>query len=500
MIPTTNPRTGERTDTALAPTPPDEVAAIAALASAAAPELVALGGAWRADLLDAIADLITARSTELAEVADSETGLGIARLQGEVARSAFQFSLFAEAVREGSYLELMIDHAALTPLGQGPDVRRMLVPIGPVAVFGSSNFPFAFSVLGGDTASSLAAGCPVVLKAHGSHPLTSALSFEVLSAAAATAGAPHGTVGIVYGQRAGVDLVTRPEIRAVGFTGSLGAATALREAIDGREQPIPFFGELSSINPLVITPAAAAARGGAIANGLFASFTASAGQLCTKPGIAFVPEGQPGDDLVAELARLTAETAAMVLLNERISGAFADISSRLGSAGGDVLASGAAPTGEGFTVSPTLLSADVAELGPDLAEECFGPLLVVARYRSMDEVAASFGRIPSSLTATIHLEDDDTDALSVVEGAMRDNAGRLVFNGFPTGVRVSWAQNHGGPWPATNSQHTSVGVSAVRRFLRPVAWQDAPQWALPAELRDDATGLPRRIDGALVVP
>ncbi|QJU55065.1 aldehyde dehydrogenase (NADP(+)) [Herbiconiux sp. KACC 21604] len=506
MLTTTDPRSGVSAATDLEPTTDEGVDEIARWAAAAAHELQARGREFRAQLLDAMAAAVLEARDELVAVADSETGLGVARLTGEAGRSAFQFQLFAEAVREGSFVEAAIDHAGDTPLGPGPDVRRMLVSIGPVAVFGSSNFPFAFSVLGGDTASAIAAGSPVVVKAHGSHPLTSKLSFEVLQRAAAAVGAPRGTFGIVYGQRAGVALVKHPSIKAAGFTGSLGAASALQAAIDERPDPIPFFGELSSINPLVITPGAAAARTSEIASGLFTSFTGSAGQLCTKPGIAFVPSGETGDALVEQLKGLTREAGAQVLLNDRIRDSFGEISARLEAGGAPVAAQGSAevPSGagsaDGFFVPPTLLETTAGALDETLAEECFGPLVVVARYTELEEVQEAFGRIPKSLTATLHVEDDESDLVSSLAPTLEASAGRIVFNGFPTGVRVTWAQQHGGPWPSTNSQHTSVGVTAVRRFLRPLAWQNAPQSALPVELRDADPGIPRRIDGVLVLP
>jgi len=500
MLKTTDPRTGVSAATAIEPTTPEGVGEIARLAASAAVELQARSREFRARLLDALAAAVLEARDELVAIADAETGLGTARLTGETGRSAFQFSLFAEAVREGSFVEAAIDHAGDTPLGPGPDVRRMLVPLGPVAVFGSSNFPFAFSVLGGDTASAVAAGAPVVVKAHGSHLLTSARSFEVLQAAADAVGAPAGTFGIVYGQQAGVELVKHPAIKAAGFTGSLGAAEALQAAIDTRPDPIPFFGELSSINPLVVSPGAAAARGASIAAGLFTSYTGSAGQLCTKPGIAFIPEGSEGQAIVDELTALTADSSAQVLLNDRIQTSFGSISERLVAAGAQEVAQGSSASGSGFTVAPTLLETHAATLGAELAEECFGPLIVVARYSSLDEVSAAFERIPRSLTATLHVEDDEGAVISALAPALESSAGRIVFNGYPTGVRVTWAQQHGGPWPSTNSQHTSVGVTAVRRFLRPLAWQNAPQSALPEELRDDYTSIPRRIDGVLTLP
>lgn len=405
--------------------------------------------------------------------------------------------MFAEAIREGSYLEATIDTAVATALGPAPDVRRILVPIGPVAVFGSSNFPFAFSVPGGDTASALAAACPVVLKAHGSHPVTSRETFATIESAARASGAPAGSLGIVYGTDAGTKLVADSRIRAVGFTGSLGAATALQAVIDGREEPIPFYGELSSVNPLVISHGAAIARADLIGEDLFASFTGSAGQLCTKPGVAFVPTGPAGDTIVADLARRTAAAEAQPLLNVRIHRSLADIRARLIHDGGAKLVA-RSTDGDGLTVGTSLLVIDADSVTSAVTEEAFGPLMVVVRYRSNASLEAALRRVPKSLTATFHVEEDELAASASLLALLEERAGRLVFNGYPTGVRVSWAQHHGGPWPATNTVHTSVGVSAIRRFQRPLAWQNAPQMVLPLELRDGPVDIPRRVDGRLV--
>ncbi|WP_285115477.1 aldehyde dehydrogenase family protein [Leifsonia sp. fls2-241-R2A-40a] len=497
MILSHDPRTGEAEDTGIAPSSAEDVERTVARAAQAARELAALDRHRRADLLETIAESAEASAADLVAVAARETGLGVERLEGEVRRSVFQFRLFAKAVREGGFLEAAIDHAGPTPLGPAPDVRRMLIPIGPVAVFGSSNFPFAFSVLGGDTASALAAGDPVVLKAHSSHPQTSALSHSVLRAAVLIAGFPEGTVGIVFGQEAGRALVQAPDIAAVGFTGSLGAAEALQSAIAERPKPIPFYGELSSINPLIVTPAAARRRGAEIARGLHGSVTGSGGQLCTKPGIAFIPADTAGDALVSELADSIRQSPAAVLLNARIAASYGEIRARL-SEGAPVIATGAEASDPGYRVAPALLELDAADFREAHAEECFGPLVVVVRYRDETDLIAAFERIPASLTATIHSEPGD--ALGTLIARVQASSGRLVFDGYPTGVRVSWAQNHGGPWPATNTQHTSVGVTAVRRFLRPFAWQDAPQSVLPVELRDGDADIPRRVDGVLTMP
>jgi len=497
MLTTTDPATGATTETGLAPTEAAGVAATVAAAGAAAAWLAA--PANRAALLDAMADAVEADRDALVAIARSETGLGQERLTIENGRCALQFRLFAEAVREGSIFETMIDHAAQTPIGPGPDIRRTLVPLGPVAVFGSSNFPFAFSVIGGDVAAAIAAGCPVVAKAHSSHPLTSAASFDALEAARRAVGGPEGLFGIVYGQAAGTALVQEPGIAAASFTGSLGAAQALVAAIEQREVPIPFYGELSSINPLVVAAGALPERAEAIAEGLAASVTGSGGQLCTKPGIAFVPTGEAGDALVAVLADRMGAAAPSVLLNRRIATSFGEIRDRLLAAGAAPLATGLQPEGAGFAVPATVLQTTAAELDAELAEECFGPLVVVARYDDAAQIDGALRRIPPSLTPTIHLEDSDRPFYEALAPAMTATSGRVVFNGFPTGVRVCWAQHHGGPWPATNTQHTSVGVTAVRRFLRPIAFQNAPEWALPEGLRDGDVGTPRRVDGILTL-
>lgn len=505
MILTTDPRTGLSTSTTITATTDGELNELAAAALVAAPKIDRLGRLWRAVFLDALANALEEDRELLVAAAEAETGLTTARLNGELTRSIFQFNLFAESIREGSYLEATIDHSEVTRLGPAPDVRRMLIPIGPVAVFGSSNFPFAFSVPGGDTASALAAGNPIIVKAHSAHTLTCRASFDALARGARVAGAPEGTIGIVYGQAAGAHLVAHPAIRAVGFTGSLSTGEILQKIISERPEPIPFYGELSSVNPLVISAGALKAHSTDIASGLAQSVIASAGQLCTKPGLAFVPAGSAGDDFANEITRLFAEATPTVLLNKRVLDSYSAVRDHLVDSDAVVVeaptAGGAtdADTGYGFFVRPTLLSVDVKNLTEDLTEEAFGPLLVLVRYNTGDDVIAALNFVPKSLTATIHSELDETAFTSQIVEHVVDRAGRLVFNGYPTGVRVSWAQHHGGPWPSTNSIHTSVGVSATRRFLRPLAWQDAPQAFLPVELHEDYTVIPRRIDGTLVL-
>jgi NADP-dependent aldehyde dehydrogenase len=459
----TNPRTGEPLEPVTTETTDAEVAELVATAAEAAPGFAALARATRAQILTAIADGIDARRGELIESALAETGFAAAKLDGEINRAAFQFRFFADVITEGSYLEVAIDPPADTPMGPRPDLRRILSPIGPVAVFGSSNFPFAFSVLGGDTASALAAGCPVVLKAHPSHPATSKLSFDVIAAALADSPAPRGAVAIVYGTQAGVALVAQPAVRAVGFTGSLRGGKALLDVINARAEPIPFYGELSSLNPVVVTPGAASERAEEIGSGLVGSFTISSGQLCTKPGFVLVPDGEHGDRLVAAVRAGLAETSGHVLLNEGIHTTFTDEASAL-AARNDVHTIAAPADDEtGFAVTPMIVETTLDKLDPDLVHEVFGPITVIARYGADTVISSAttvFDTFAPSLTATLHYADGD-DTLTALTDLAAAHAGRVVYNAFPTGVAVSWAQHHGGPWPSTNSLHTSV---ARRQF------------------------------------
>lgn len=497
----TNPRTAEQFGTPFPPTPIADVARLAQEASEAASWLEGQDHARRSALLRAIATALEEQREGIVSLADRETAIGPTRLNGELTRTVYQARFFADVLEEGSYLEASIDHAAQTPMGPGPDLRRMLVPIGPVAVFGASNFPLAFSVPGGDTISALAAGSPVIVKAHGSHPATSQLTFNIMRQAARNAGAPAGILGLVFGQEAGAALVADPHIKAVAFTGSQTGGRALLDIVSAREDPIPFYGELSGLNPVVITDGAARSRGQEIADGLVTSFTTAAGQLCTKPGLVFVPAGEAGDGLVAAAAALVSNAEASLALNEGISTAYAGGSDRLG--GRDevqVEADGTAGKDEGFTVVPRLLTMDADNLTPETTEERFGPLTVIARYADQEELDRALEALPASLTGTVHAEAAEEKYTRRLFDLLRRRAGRVVYNGFPTGVLVSWAQTHGGPWPSTNTLHTSVGATAIRRFLRPMTWQNAPQSVLPSTLRDGETDIPRRVDGRLELP
>ncbi|WP_243770365.1 aldehyde dehydrogenase (NADP(+)) [Amycolatopsis acidicola] len=463
-----------------------ELEQIVGAATAVAPLLEDLGRAGRAELLRAMADALEADRDGIVTTAAEETALTTPRLNGELTRTCYQLRLFAETLDEGSYLEATLDSRGDTPVGPRPDLRRMLVPIGAVAVFGASNFPLAFSVPGGDTASALAAGCPVVLKAHESHLETSRRCLDALRSVA-----PAGVIDAVYGREAAGALVSHPAIKAVGFTGSVAGGRALLELIHRRPDPIPFYGELASINPIVVTPDAAAERAEAIGAGFAASVTGSAGQLCTKPGLLFAPTGPDGDKLAAAAATALAEVPATRLLNRRIHDSYRSGTTALREAA-HVLAEVDGDTG------PLLLQVPAAQLDERVTEECFGPVAVIVRYPGESELDSALSSLPASLTATIHADAAaDQERLTKL---LRPKAGRLLYGGFPTGVAVSHAQHHGGPWPATNTLHTSVGTTAIRRFLRPVTWQDAPQAVLPKELRDGPAEIPRRIDGALVLP
>ncbi|MBV2362241.1 aldehyde dehydrogenase (NADP(+)) [Streptomonospora nanhaiensis] len=497
-----DPRTGTPVEVVAEETGAQELDALCRAAGEAAAPFAAAGRQWRAGLLRRIAAELEADREAIVELADRETALGPTRLNGELTRTCYQFELFAQAVEEGSYTEAVIDHAGDTPMGPRPDLRRMLLPLGPVAVFGASNFPLAFSVPGGDTAAALAAGCPVVIKAHPAHPATSLRTFAALERAAAAEGAPKGVLALVHGVRAGADLVAHPAIRAVGFTGSLRGGRALFDIASSRPDPIPFYGELGSVNPLVVAPAAASARGEEIAQGITGSFTLGAGQFCTKPGLVFLPEDEAGTSVADAMAQAVGGLAPGVLLSEQVRGGYEEGTRRLaGSAAVRSLAEGTAPEGTGWGAAVRLLATSAADLTAETAEECFGPATLVVTYRDRDELAEALERVPGSLTATLIADDADAEFTAALEPVLRDRAGRIVYNGYPTGVAVAWGQHHGGPWPATTSAlHTSVGITSIRRFLRPMTWQNAPQELLPDELRDTPEHpLPRRVDGTLRV-
>jgi NADP-dependent aldehyde dehydrogenase len=493
---TYDPRSGTRRDAGIAETTAAEVAALCARAADAAVELADLDTwtlARRADALRSIADHLDEHRDELVGLADEETALGAGRLDGEVVRTTGQLRLFADAVEEGSFLEVIVDRAdpdhRPLPL---PELRRMLQPIGPVGVFAASNFPFAFSVAGGDTASALAAGCSVVVKAHQGHPRTSARTAELVADALAHASMRAGTFGIVYGRDAGRLLVSDPHVKAVGFTGSQGGGRALFDLAVSRPDPIPFFGELGSLNPVVVTPAAIAARAADIATGFVGSFTLGGGQFCTKPGLLFAPRGH---GLEAPLADALADVPAAALLTPAIREGFGQRAEQIGGSEAVRLLAGSDANGD-LAVPPRVYAASSAALvaHPDVADECFGPAAIVVEWDAEDDLLAALDVVAGSLTATVHAEPDDPAVTGRLMARLRRLAGRIVWNGWPTGVAVTWSMHHGGPFPVTtNPLHTSVGVTALRRFLVPIVYQNAPDERLPTILRDgNPLGVPRR--------
>ncbi|MFE5336641.1 aldehyde dehydrogenase family protein [Isoptericola sp. NPDC056573] len=484
--------------TTTAPAQADEAARAAA---AAAPLLADLPPSARADALRAVADVLGAHEDELVALAAAETRLAAARLRGELKRTRVQLRLFARVVESGAYLDVRLD--AADPefvLGPRPDLRRTLWPLGPVLVFAASNFPFAFSVPGGDTAAALAAGCPVIVKAHPGHVGLSRRVADLMAEALAGAGLPDGTFALVEGDEAGRDLLEHPAVRAAAFTGSTRVGRLLADAAAARPDPIPFYGELGSLNPVLVRPAALADRGEEIARGWVGSVSGSAGQLCTKPGFLLVPEGHDLGPVVAEAAAAVPEHA---LLNPRVgAGYVAGRSAVLGAPGIVVLAEGSARTGEDGVVSatPTFVETDLASLREHrgtLLEEVFGPFAVLVTYPEGTDLGAVVAELfPGELTATVHRGPDEDAEVAGLLATLGRHAGRVLVDGWPTGVAVTPAMQHGGPWPATTSDATSVGTAAIGRFLRGIAFQDAPQAALPAPLQDgNPWGVPQARSG-----
>ncbi|CAM3775951.1 aldehyde dehydrogenase (NADP(+)) [Deinococcus frigens] len=494
----TNPATGQPLAPAFDVTTPQELETLVAAARDAARGFASSTPTQRADFLNAAAAGIEARADAFVEAAMAEAGLPEPRLRGEVGRTANQLRLFARVAADGSWVDARIDHGDLARKPVKPDVRSLRVPLGPVAVFGASNFPLAFSVAGGDTASALAAGCPVVVKAHPAHPATSKLAAQAISEAAAGCGLPAGVFGIVYedGYELGVKLVQHPDIHAVGFTGSRAGGLALVAAAQAREVPIPVYAEMSSVNPSVFTAEALAANGAALAKGLAASISGSGGQLCTQPGLLFVPVSKAGDQFLKDVAAKLDATPACTLLTGGILNAYQVGAARhLGTAGVERLTQGLEPE---RGAQPQLLSVPIAQFTPKLADEVFGPLSVAVRYDRLAEVTPVLAGLEGQLTATLHATDAELDGLSDLLHVMGVRAGRLVLNGFPTGVEVGHAMVHGGPFPATSDggRSTSVGSLAITRFTRLRAYQDFPDRALPPELQDaNPHGLWRLVDG-----
>lgn len=459
----------------------DDVAAVLDAATAAAPVLAALPPDRRGRGLLELASALEDAAGELTEAAVADTGLDAERLRGEITRTCAQLHLFADVLAGDDWLGLRVDEAQPGP-PRLPSTVRFRMPMGPALVYEASNFPFAFGVLGTDTAAALAAGCPVVVKTHPGHLATSDRTLEIASEVLGRLEWPDGALGALHTEDGAVAAMADTRVRVATFTGSLAAGRALFDIAARRADPLPFYAEMGSVNPVFVLPEAARTRGREIAEGLAGSFGPSGGQLCTKPGLVFVPRDSALEAAIADAVR---DVPAARLLTERISTMHRATRTALISLDStEVLATGR--RGGAGEVEATALAVDLHALdapGSPYLEECFGPLVVVVRYDDVAELSAAATRIPGSLTASVHAADGEESGGDLVR-LLADRVGRLVWNGWPTGLRVGQATHHGGPYPATSSaQFTSVGAPAIDRFLRPVAYQGVPDEALPGHVR-----------------
>lgn len=451
----------------------------------------------RAALLRAIADEIEQQRTEILEAAEAETGYQRPRIEGEFGRTVGQLRFFASVVDGGLYNGAVIDHPAASAKPGTPDsfdVRKRAIPRGPVAVFAASNFPLAFSVAGGDTASALAAGCSVVCKAHSAHPVTSELVADCINRAIVKTGQHPGLFSLLQGhdQAMNIGLVQHPKIKAVGFTGSRAGGDALVAAANSRRVPIPVFAEMSSINPNFL---AASALTAATAKALFDSNTLGAGQFCTNPGVIFVTAGEAAEAFIAELAGHYKQTSPQVMLTDGIASAYGKGIERLVKAGAEIVAQGSGEVTTGCGV-PTLLWVDSARFGPNLTEEVFGASMLVVLCDSPTEMIELANQLENQLTATLWGSKEELNSTEFMDlrSVLELKVGRLIEDQAPTGVRVCHAQVHGGDYPASTAQ-TSVGADAIRRFQREIAYQNVPAERLPAELQDTGRKTPAIVDG-----
>lgn len=487
-----DPRTGDPVWSA-EETTPEQVAASVQLAARAAPAVAAATPGQRRDWLNSIADALEAHQDELVTLADRETALGGTRLSGEVVRAANQLRFYGDVAAEGSYLGVTLDEATATT----PRIVRMNQPLGPVAVFGASNFPFAFSVLGNDTGAALAAGCPVVVKAHPAHVGLSHRQADIARDALAAAGAPAGTLGMVNGHRAGTELVRSPATAAVAFTGSQRGGLALWRIANERDVVIPVYAEMGTVNPVVLTRAGARDLEG-MAAGLVGSFTLGHGQYCTKPGLLLAPAGSGAAEAVGSALRDAAP--APVMLTESIAASVRAGFAAMQDAGAEPVAQLDAAT-TGWSAPAAVLRADVTALKPGgpLLEECFGAVVLVCEYDGDQQLADALTALQGALAATVVAGGaDDPQAADLVD-RLSGKVGRVIVDDWPTGVAFTWAQQHGGPWPSTSvPSATSVGAHGLDRFVRPVAYQSVPDAWLPSGARDDNPwAVPRRVNGTM---
>ncbi|MHC6591329.1 aldehyde dehydrogenase (NADP(+)) [Arthrobacter sp. C152] len=500
-----NPASNEKLEPAYSLIGEDQLRTATEAAADAFNSFSALDPEQHARFLDAIAENIDAIGDELIERAATETGLGLDRLRGERARTVGQLRLFANVVREGDFRGVRIDPAIpdRAPLPRA-DIRQRQIPLGPVAVFGASNFPLAFSVAGGDTASAFAAGCPVVVKAHNAHPGTAELVGQAIVKAVNDLGLHPGVFSLVYGSGASIGqaLVADPAIKAVGFTGSRAGGTALMRTAAVRPEPIPVYAEMSSINPVYVFPGAL--EGGketteTLAKQYVASVTGSSGQLCTSPGLVFVPAGEAGDRFAAAVTGEITPLSGQTMLSGGIASAWQHGHDALEAAADvELLGRGRKGQGENAPASAVFSSElDAFTSNPVLHEEIFGAASLVVRYKGIEDLVEATGKLDGQLTASLHLtEADYADAAPLIP-ALERKVGRIIINGWPTGVEVGHAMVHGGPYPATSdSKTTSVGTLAIERFLRPVAYQNFPEQLRPAPLQDaNPWNVNRLIDG-----
>jgi NADP-dependent aldehyde dehydrogenase len=461
-----------------------------------------LRGNARGALLRRIADSLDARKQQLAERAHLETALPMPRLLGEVGRTSGQLRLFASVIEEGSWVQARIDPALSDrqPLPR-VDIRSMLRPLGPVAIFGASNFPLAFSTAGGDTASALAAGCPVIVKAHSAHPGTGELVANIITEAIAAEKLHPGIFAMLYdsGTEIGSALVQHPLVKAVSFTGSLHGGRALMDLCARRPQPIPCFTEMSSGNPVFVLPSALRQDPKDLATKLFGSFTLGAGQFCTKPGIVLVPGAPEGQPFLDELKSLVKQSQPFTLLTAGIAQTY---SRATAARSGQIPLAATASTAEsaaGFLSNAKLFTVCLDQLigQPELADEIFGPDTLLVHCDTTQDYARAARSLDGHLTATIFGDEDDLLAHRELIEILEQKAGRLIVNGYPTGVEVTHAMVHGGPYPSTSDpRFTSVGTQAIYRFAKPVCYQNFPQALLPAELQDkNPLGIRRQRDG-----
>ncbi len=483
----TNPATGEALAPAFHSATDAEVDRAVDLAHEAAPALESLGGEGRAELLREIAKGLEGAADELVPRVMAETALPEARVRGELGRTCFQLRLFADVAQEGSWVEARLDAGdpARAPLPK-PDLRSMLHALGPVAVFGASNFPLAFGALGGDTASALAAGCPVVAKAHPLNPGTSELVGRVVQGALARRDLPFGCFSLLFdgGHAVAQRLVQHPGIRAVGFTGSFRGGRALLDLAAARPEPIPVYAEMGSVNPVLVLPGALAARSEALGRTLAASVLNGVGQFCTCPGFIIAVKGDGFEGLRRGLAEALGAASPSPMLGEGMSRAYGAAVAKMKAEGAEVVVEAAeVPKG---CAGAALLEVAAAQVlaRPALVEEIFGPATLLVACADEGERSALLAALPGQLTATVWMEPSDEPLAAALLPRLRAKAGRVLFNGVPTGVEVAPAMVHGGPWPATSAPHaTSVGTRAIARWARPVCYQDAPEGLLPMEIQ-----------------